>query len=409
MNTFAPTTEWQDVPEDTVLPAGCQIRLNMETGRQQARLVNGHDDPLEGLDDEYASDAGQDAEIRSHYWTLDDIKNLEPPEWIIDSLLPRRAKALIFGESGAYKTMHAVDQFCRVAHGIDYHGLDIGTSCPVCFIANEDAYGLAVQRLQGWHLYYGKPSGRVIVLPGNTRLDQPGDVERAIACARDAFGDERPVFVIDTWDRSISGNPNSTEDVNPALSGIDALLASAEAAVTISHSPWSDSNRTKGSVTFWANHDTRIKVEKDATTGRGTLEVIHHKNARAGLELAFDFEHFEFDHCGTATDTLIPQRDFEHKPSRVGGSAKRQLGSNEQIVLDALTATIADQPDEPPQARDIPSEAKGATVERWKAAAVRYLPQSQEKYRNRAFERAVLSLVAHNRVQHVDGFAWVPR
>jgi hypothetical protein len=39
----------------------------------------------------------------------------------------------------------------------------------------------------------------VIVMPGNTKLDQPEDVERAIACARDAFGEQRPIFVIDTW------------------------------------------------------------------------------------------------------------------------------------------------------------------------------------------------------------------
>ena len=50
--------------------------------------------------------------LPSFYWTLDDIGKLEPPRWIIEGLLPRRAKALIFGESGHYKTMHAVDMFC---------------------------------------------------------------------------------------------------------------------------------------------------------------------------------------------------------------------------------------------------------------------------------------------------------
>ena len=222
--------------------------------------------------------------IRSLYWTLEDIAGLAPPEWIIEGLLPRRTKILIFGESGHYKTMHAVDQLCRVAHGMDCHGLAVPASFPVVFLANEDAYGLAVQRVQGWHQYHGKPDGRVIIIPGNTCLDRQEDVERAVACARDAFGDTRPVFAIDTWDRSITGNPNSTEDVNPALTGLDTLLAAGEATVTISHSPWSDKNRTKGAVTFWANHDTRIKAEKDEVTGRGVLTVIHQKNARAGLE-----------------------------------------------------------------------------------------------------------------------------
>jgi hypothetical protein len=307
--------------------------------------------PVRDLDralDELDQKQGANGEIplggvRSFYWTLEDIKALEPPTWLIEGLMARRAKALIFGESGHYKTMHAVDALCRVAHGMDYHGLEVGASFPVVFIANEDAYGLAVQRVQGWHLYHGKPSGRVIVLPCNTRLDQPDDVARAIACARDAFGDERPIFVIDTWDRSISGNPNSTEDVNPALSGLDALLAVGELTVTISHSPWSDKNRTKGAVTFWANHDCRIKAEKDEATGRGVLKLIHQKNARAGMELGFEFEQFDFEHRGEPTNTLIPLRDFDYQPERKSPDAG--MGSRQKAMMGMLANSFARNPD----------------------------------------------------------------
>jgi AAA domain len=342
--------------------------------------------------------------VRPFYWTLDDIKNLEPPTWIIEGLLVSRTKALMFGESGHYKTMHAVDALCRVAHGMDYHGLPIAASLPVCFIANEDAYGMAVQRIQGWHLYHGRPGGRVIVMPCNTKLDQPQDVERAIACARDTFGEERPIFVIDTWDRSICGNPNSTEDVNPALNGLDALLAVGQLTLTLSHSPWSDKNRTKGAVTFWANHDTRIKVEKDETTGRGTLEVLHHKNARPGLVLASEFEQFDFEHCGMPTDTLIPRRDFDYQPSRK--SKKQPLGSNEQLVLDALKKAIAEQADLPPPTA--PSHARGCSVVRWQETALLILPQSEDFRKREAFNRALPRLVAKSHVQHVAGFAWLP-
>ena len=112
--------------------------------------------PVRDLDDAVARVAANQRPaaqtVRAAYWTLDDIAALEPPEWLIDGLMPRRGKILIFGESGHYKTMHAVDQLCRLAHGMDYHGLAIPASYPVVFLANEDAYGLAVHRLQGWHL-----------------------------------------------------------------------------------------------------------------------------------------------------------------------------------------------------------------------------------------------------------------
>jgi hypothetical protein len=266
--------------------------------------------------------------LRARYWTLADIKNLAPPTWIIERLFASRTKALMFGESGRFKTMHLVDSLCRVAHGMDYHGLAVAASYPVCFIVNEDAYGFAVQRVQGWHLYHGRPDGRVIVMPANTKLDDPRNVELAIACARDAFGDERPIFGIDTWDRSINGNPNSTEDVNPALDGLDALLTAGELTVTASHSPWNDTNRTKGAVTFWANHETRIKAEKDQVTGGGLLDVLHHKNARAGLSLQFTFEQFDFKHCDVPTDTPDPATQL-----RLSGRAQ---GQDEECRVKAL-------------------------------------------------------------------------
>jgi hypothetical protein len=51
---FTPTSEWQDVPPDAVLPPGLEYELNMETGTQRARLPqNGHA-PLDDLDRDYA-------------------------------------------------------------------------------------------------------------------------------------------------------------------------------------------------------------------------------------------------------------------------------------------------------------------------------------------------------------------
>jgi hypothetical protein len=273
--------------------------------------------------------------IRSLCWTLDDIWRLPAPTWMIEGFLQCNSKALIFGESGDYKTTHAVDAMCRVAHGLTYHGLAV-VSVPVCFIANEDRYGLAVQRVGGWHAYHGRPSGRVIITTTDVKLDRPEHVEQVLAICRDAFGDQRPAFVIDTWDRSISGDPNSTQDINPALNGLDTLLAAGELTLTISHSPWSDKNRTKGAVSFWANHDTRILAERDKDNDRGTLKIIHQKNARADLELAFDFEEVKFDHQGTTTSTLIQVRDFDHQSAERVKTGKKQLPAKQQLALKAL-------------------------------------------------------------------------
>jgi AAA domain len=282
--------------------------------------------------------------IRVIYWDLHDIEGLADPEWIVQGLVARNWKTLSFGESGTYKSHHAVDRYCRVAHGMAYHGLATST-CPICFIANEDAYGLAVHRVEGWHKCFGKPNGRVIVIPGNVKLDRPEDVQNAIAAARDAFGtEERVGYIIDTWDRSLTGNPNDAAVVNPALDGLEAMLAANGAFTdTISHSPWNDRERTKGPVTFWANHDTRLKHEKFEATGRGIIKVVHHKNAAPGLLLTFEFEQFDFQRqSGSTVSTIIPKRDFEASTkaiaptSKANGKALDGLTDTQHLALEAL-------------------------------------------------------------------------
>jgi Protein of unknown function (DUF3987) len=48
VSAFRPTAEWQDIPDDAVLTPGCQIRLDMETGNQQARIApNDRESPNE--------------------------------------------------------------------------------------------------------------------------------------------------------------------------------------------------------------------------------------------------------------------------------------------------------------------------------------------------------------------------
>jgi hypothetical protein len=36
---FTPTTDWQEAPSDAVLPAGLQIRVNVASGRKEARVL----------------------------------------------------------------------------------------------------------------------------------------------------------------------------------------------------------------------------------------------------------------------------------------------------------------------------------------------------------------------------------
>ena len=92
-----------------ILPAGCQIRLDTQSGRQQARLApNSEADALDGLDDDYAADAGQSAEpFDAEAMDLRALEGQEPPdrEWTWDGWVPHGRACYLTGYGGVGKTL----------------------------------------------------------------------------------------------------------------------------------------------------------------------------------------------------------------------------------------------------------------------------------------------------------------
>jgi hypothetical protein len=357
--------------------------------------------------------AGKDTAEPFPFWRVADIEALEPPEYIVEGLIPAQAQSVLFAPSGHYKTMTALDLVVCIAFDLPFHGLAVKT-CPVIYVANEDAYSLARQRLLGLLDFRGLKGERerIAIIPGDVSLSDPAVVERLAATAEAAFPGENVGFVFDTWDKSIGGDPDRTAEVVPAVERLEQLIRrGARFVVTLSHSPWSNPERTKGSVAYWAAQGARIKAERDEETGKGTLYVIHMKNGPDGLRLEFEYQKHPFTVGGKTCETIIPHR-LHDAPDRTPKASKhksaKRLGKNQKIALDALKAAIVDHPDPTPAARDIPRHAQGVGMEKWRAAFDRYSPHVEPKHRATRFQEAVDALAAERFVRHVEGFSWVP-
>ncbi len=115
MATFAPTKQWQDVPEGAVLPPGLQVEIDMATGRQRARIPPGggdtEDGGLEALDAEYAAREGKpngpdpvaNLELVIDPATWQD-KPVPEREWIIAAWLPKRRITSFYGDGSTGKS-----------------------------------------------------------------------------------------------------------------------------------------------------------------------------------------------------------------------------------------------------------------------------------------------------------------
>jgi hypothetical protein len=346
------------------------------------------------------------------FWRVGDMRALKAPRHVVEGLIPDQALALIFAPSGHYKTMAAVDLVLSVAYSNDFHGLEV-ESMPIVYVANEDAYGVARQRVLGWLDFHGHEDERIVIIPGDVLLNDPDTPARILATARAAFpNDKRFGVVLDTWDKSIGGDPDKTSEVVPAVRAMEALLkAGAAFVLTLSHTPWSNSERSKGSVTSWASYAARIKTERDEVTGAGTLTLLHMKNGTSGLQLKFEYERHTFEVEGETTTTLIPKRLMEAptKAQPDTGKKRRKLRANEVIVRDALIAAVNDHGHELQPAHDIPPGTRGVTYDEWMEAALRYLPQTPPHRKEEAFQRAAASLVADHFAFHAGGGCWLPQ
>ena len=345
------------------------------------------------------------------FWRVADMRALKPPTYIVDRLIPDNALTLIFAPSGHYKTMTAVDLVLSLAYKNDFHGLAL-EPMPIVYVANEDAYGVARQRIVGWLDYYGHDGERIVVIPGDVLLSDPDTPARILATGAVAFPGERFGVVLDTWDKSIGGDPDKTSEVVPAVRRMEEMTKGGVCAfvLTLSHTPWNNPDRSKGSVAFWASQASRIKAERNEETGYGTLEVLHMKNGQANLRLEFEYETHEFGTKGERSTTLIPIRRMGASEQRQPAKKpKRKLGANEKIVLDCLATALADKGQDAPLAHDIPPGTRAATLQDWAEVATRHLTQGTAWRRQEAFDRAVESLTADWFVRHAGEWFWLPR
>ena len=345
------------------------------------------------------------------FWRVSDMRALKAPTFVVDRIIPDGSRTLIIAPSGHYKTMTAVDLVLSVAYKADFHGLAV-EPMPIIYVANEDAYGVARQRILGWLDYHGHEDERIVVIPGDVLLSDPETPARILATGASAFPGERFGVVLDTWDKSLGGDPDKTAEVVPAVLRMEELTRGGVCAfvLTLAHTPWSNSDRSKGSVAFWASQEARINVERNEQTGEGSLDVLHVKNGQPGLHLEFEYQLHEFGAEDERASTLIPIRKMDAPEQRDAKSTKgrRKLGPNEKVLLDALAAAVADRPDPTPRRSDIPSHVNGATTDRWQEYSFRYLPQTEVKRKVETFNRASARLVADRLVRHVEGFAWLP-
>jgi hypothetical protein len=203
--------------------------------------------------------------LLSEMLDVDALRNIAPPQPLINGLLDLDTTAWLIGESGSYKSFVALDIAAHVGLGRPWRGHDVHQG-DVVYIVAEGARGMRL-RVDAWEREYG-PLKSIRFLP---RPVQAND-QQAWAVLVEACRRLRPALVIlDTQARVTLGlEENSNTDMGRYVACVDAVRVATGACVLTVHHTGRSGKNARGASALDGAQDAELRVEKP----EGSMYVV---------------------------------------------------------------------------------------------------------------------------------------
>lgn len=260
------------------------------------------------------------------FLSLLEIRNgLKGAQYLIKPFLERETTAVLFGESGTYKSFICLDIGLCIAHGIPYHGHRTHQG-PVFYICGEGSGGIA-RRIEAWTLAHPEVAGDdapFYVSKVAGRLIDDGNA----ACIAESIRQQAPgctpsLIIIDTLSTNIgNGDESSNPDVAKLMNNVNANLRDSfgSCVLIVHHVGHSDKDRERGAYALRGNADARIQVKHDGDY-RCSIHSLKVKDGPEFDPVAFSARVVSipglFDSEGEVVASLVLDRDEYVDPVKV--------------------------------------------------------------------------------------------
>jgi len=255
---------------------------------------------------------------RGYYYSGGFMDRGERREYVIPGWLPAHGITALLARRGVGKSTILLDLACRIAHGMDWHGLDTTAQekyekddWKVVYLCGEDDEGLELNMI-GWHIYHGKlPTNNLIIRDGITNLMSEDDVKKEIEKIAEMVGNSRVIIIIDTWQRATAaGRQNADDEMNLAIRTAETMAESFNGPTIIAvHPPKAkESRHTILGHSFIENATSAIWFLEEAPDGL-KLSVTRIKGPGHGNWFKFEKKLVELqtnDKFGKKEIGLIP-------------------------------------------------------------------------------------------------------
>jgi hypothetical protein len=332
-----------------------------------------------------------------------------PIKWLIKGLIEQEIVGLVFGAPASGKSLFALDWAFCCAAGLDWDGRPTMKTDAV-IIAGEGFAGYS-RRLAALEQKYGvNAPDNLILSEQSAQMQDPGCCDDIVKAIQDA-GLKPGLIIIDTLNRNIAADENSSKDMAVFMSNIDRFFKPLGAAVLIiHHSGHGTDQRARGSSAIRAAMDAEysvVKAENDIT-----LACTKAKDFEPPKSLGFVLKpvclNWSSEDGGQQTSVYLEYAGEAGKVVKKGKS----MTDRDRNILQSLTDALREKGIEP--TAEIRKKFGGfgtgtfknvVSINDWREYAYKAISAKSDGANKKAFER-FRETYLNSYLEEYDGYAW---
>jgi len=355
----------------------------------------------------------------------DSIKD-EPVEWLIESIIPRRAFVALYAPPASFKSFIALDIAEAVATGRDWMGYRVPKKGAVLYIAGEGHGGMGA-RVKACKIQNNSPDGAnlyVIRAQINIRSSQE-DFDALIAAINELIAEiDEPLelIILDTLMRMSGGgfNENSSEDMGGFITQAGKIQAIYLCAMLLIHHSGKDITKgLRGHSSLLGAVDTELEIQRQdsvinsadtSVVGNAILTVTKQKDGADSITVGIEVVNVEIGESALGFEiitSLAVRPNPEIANSRPKGTKNNSgSGGNQKIELDSLYKAIKSKG----SYRVVDGSSRfGVSLDDWKDEfwSMKGCTEDDKAAFKKAWLRARERLVAVNKVVIGSGWVWL--
>lgn len=268
------------------------------------------------------------------------MANVTPTNWLMKGWIEAGAIGIVFGESGAGKSLFTLDWAFCLANGIDWHGNKVKKEIHVLYIAGEGGRGFAMRIQAIQQKYNRKTKDNIFFSSRSVDLLDKKSAQQIIDSVSSM--DLKPEMIfIDTLHRNMNGDENSAADIALFLDSLEVLRDLYGCTIfPVHHSGLSDKGRVRGSSSIKGGMDAEFCVMKN-NDFEISIQCTKMKDAGKPAPLKFVITPVELEgDCWYDEDDEKQTTGVYLTLLGVDTEREQKLLERDEIVLEALKKAV---------------------------------------------------------------------